>query len=176
MRWPPPTTTARARPSTRARRSASIGSPPSAAARRHDGRWPPCDKPATAAPGQQDFDEGVRLYKAGQQAAAAKLFLPAAEQGNARAQLQIGYQYNYGEGVPVNAAEAVKWYRRAAEQGDAAAESNLGGMYEDGKGVPEDWVEAARWYGKAAEANSASGRRPRDQRAPGSRALSWSMN
>jgi uncharacterized protein len=115
------------------------------------------DKPAGAAPGQPDFDEGVRLYKAGQQAAAAKLFLRAAEQGNARAQLQIGYQYNYGEGVPLNAAEAVKWYRRAAEQGDAAAESNLGGMYEDGKGVPEDWVEAARWYRKAAEANSASG-------------------
>ena len=115
------------------------------------------DKPQTAQAGQPDFDEGVRLYKAGQHAAAAKVFLRAAEQGNARAQLQIGYQYNYGEGVPVNAAEAVKWYRRAAAQGDAAAESNLGGMYEDGKGVPEDWVEAARWYRTSAARDNASG-------------------
>lgn len=38
------------------------------------------DKPQTAQPGQPDFDEGVRLYKAGQHAAAAKLFLRAAEQ------------------------------------------------------------------------------------------------
>ena len=115
------------------------------------------DKPQTAQPGQPDFDEGVRLYKAGQHAAAAKVFLRAAEQGNARAQLQIGYQYNYGEGVPVNAAEAVKWYRRAAAQGDAAAEGNLGGMYEDGQGVPEDWVEAAKWYRTSAARDNASG-------------------
>jgi hypothetical protein len=99
----------------------------------------------------------VRRYKAGQQAAAAKLFLRAAEQGHPRAQLQIGYQYEYGEGVPVNVAEAVKWYRRAADQGDVAAQSNLGSMYEDGKGVPEDWIEAAKWYRKAAERDSASG-------------------
>jgi TPR repeat protein len=115
------------------------------------------DKPQVAQPGQQEFDEGVRLYKAGQQAAAAKLFLRAAEMGNARAQLQIGYQYNYGEGVPVNGAEAVKWYRRAADQGDATAQANLGAMYEDGNGVPEDWVEAAKWYRKSAEKDNANG-------------------
>jgi len=115
------------------------------------------DKPQKAQPGLAEFDEGVRLYKAGQHAAAAKVFLRAAEMGNARAQLQIGYQYQYGEGVAANADEAVKWYRRSAEQGDAAAESNLGMMYEDGAGVREDWIEAARWYRKAAERDNASG-------------------
>jgi uncharacterized protein len=115
------------------------------------------DTPRAARPGQTEFDEGVRLYKAGQHAAAAKVFLRAAEMGNPRAQLQIGYQYNFGEGVPKNAAEAVKWYRRAADQGDATAQANLGGMYEDGAGVPEDWGEAARWYRKSAEQDNASG-------------------
>lgn len=115
------------------------------------------DRPQTALAGQADFDEGVRLYKAGQQAAAAKVFLRAAEQGHPRAQLQIGYQYEYGEGVPVSFAEAVKWYRKAADQGDAAAQSNLGSMYEEGKGVPENWIEAAKWYRQAAERDSPSG-------------------
>ena len=38
----------------------------------------------------------------------------------------------FGEGVPVNATEAVKWYRRAAEQGTALAQYNLGLMYQRG--------------------------------------------
>jgi TPR repeat protein len=114
--------------------------------------------PAKAsAAGQAEFDEGTRLYKAGQHAAAAKQFLRAAELGHARAQLQIGYQYNYGEGVPVNAGEAVKWYTRAAGQGDATARSNLGSMYEHGQGVREDWVEAARWYARSAAQDHAAG-------------------
>jgi uncharacterized protein len=110
-----------------------------------------------AAAGQAEFDEGTRLYKAGQHAAAAKQYLRAAELGHARAQLQIGYQYNYGEGVPVNASEAVTWYTRAAGQGDATAQSNLGSMYEHGRGVREDWVEAARWYARSAAQDHAAG-------------------
>ena len=46
-----------------------------------------------------------------------------------RAQLQIGYQYNYGEGVPASATEAVRWYAKAAAQNDATAQANLGDMY-----------------------------------------------
>jgi len=107
--------------------------------------------------GQREFDEGVRLYKDKQYAAAAKLFLQAAEMGHARAQLQIGYQYQYGEGVEVNDEEAVKWYKRAADQGDATAQANLGAMYEDRKGVPDDWVEAARWYQKSANQGDVEG-------------------
>lgn len=113
--------------------------------------------PKAAPAGQAEFDEGARLYKAGRHAAAAKQFLRAAELGHARAQLQIGYQYNYGEGVSANAAEAVKWYARASAQNDTAAQANLGSMYEHGTGVREDWVEAARWYGKSAGQDHAAG-------------------
>ena len=108
-------------------------------------------------PAQTQFDEGVRLYKSRDYAGAAKLFLQLAEQGNANAQLQIGYQYAHGEGVRQNAGEAVRWYRQAAGRGNAKAQSNLGKMYEDGLGVREDWAEAVRWYRRSAEHGYAEG-------------------
>lgn len=113
--------------------------------------------PEPAKPGQNQFDEGVRLYSAKDYAGAAKIFLKLAEKGDAKAQLQIGYQYEYGEGVRENHQEGVKWFKKSAEQGNAAAQSNLGGMYEDGKGIKEDWGEAAKWYRKSAEQGDANG-------------------
>ncbi len=114
-------------------------------------------QPQRPSSGQQEFDEGVKLYKAKQYAPAAKLFMRAAEMGHARAQLQIGYQYNYGEGLPQNPAEAAKWYLKAATQGNSAAQMNLGNLYENGEGVPENWVEAAKWWRKSAEQVDAMG-------------------
>ncbi len=113
--------------------------------------------PAPAPPGQAEFDEGVRLYQAKDFGGAAKVFTRLAERGHVRAQLQIGYQYELGEGVKQSAEEAVKWFRKAAEQGDAASQSNLGDMYEDGKGVREDWPEAAKWYRQSADGGNANG-------------------
>jgi TPR repeat protein len=113
--------------------------------------------PESASPGQAQFDEGVRLYKTKDYNSAAKVFLKLAEQGNPKAQLQIGYQYEFGEGVRKSHDEAVRWYRKAADQGNAVAQSNLGKMYEDGIGVKEDWAEAVRWYRKSAEQGYAEG-------------------
>ena len=75
----------------------------------------------------------------------------AAEQGDARAQYNLGQKYRKGEGVPEDDEEAVKWYRKAAEQGLAEAWCILGVAYAQGKGVPEDDEEAVKWYRKAAE-------------------------
>ena len=76
---------------------------------------------------------------------------PAAEQGLATAQYNLGVMYGTGEGVPQDDAEAIRWYRLAAEQGLATAQYNLGVMYDDGLGVPQDDAEAIRWYRLAAE-------------------------
>ena len=73
-----------------------------------------------------------------------------AEQGYAPAQVQLGYVYARGDGVPEDDAEAVRWYRLAAEQGYAIAQNNLGFMYREGRGVPEDDVLAYVWYNLAA--------------------------
>ena len=73
------------------------------------------------------------------------------EQGNAKAQNNLGVMYDNGEGVIKDAAEAVKWFRKAAEQGYAYAQNNLGVMYEYGNGVIKDAAEAVKLYRKAAE-------------------------
>jgi len=78
-----------------------------------------------------------------------------AEQGDARAQTNLGRMYANGRGVPEDKAEAVRWYRLGAEQGYAIAQTTLGLMYSLGDGVPQDYVEAARWLRLAAEQGDA---------------------
>ncbi len=78
-----------------------------------------------------------------------------AEQGDAAAQVALGFLYEIGHGVPQDYAQALVWYRRAAEQGDAAAQLTLGLMYEKGRGVPQDYAQAFAWYRKAAEQGDA---------------------
>ncbi len=113
--------------------------------------------PAAPTPSASPFDQGARLYKAKDYAGAARVFQALAEQGDARAQLQIGYQYAHAEGVARNYTEAVRWYRASANQGNLTAQVNLGKLYEDAIGVPEDWPLAVQWYRRAAEGGSAEG-------------------
>ena len=94
---------------------------------------------ASAAHERGDFETAFRLMK------------PLAEQGNAKAQYNLGVMYHNGEGVQQDHAEAAKWYRKAAEQGIADAHYNLGVMYHEGDGVTQDHAEAAKWFRKAAE-------------------------
>jgi hypothetical protein len=74
-----------------------------------------------------------------------------AEQGDPKAQYDLGHMYYHGLGVQQNFAEAARWYREAANQGDARAQSGIGYLYEFGEGVPQDSAEALRWYRKAAD-------------------------
>src|SRR5437667_410214 len=95
-----------------------------------------------------------RAYKAKANARklaeAASLYRARAEQGDAKAQTDLGHKYFHGNGVPRDYAEAARWYRKAADQGYAKAQYAVGYMYSQGKGVPPDYAEAARWYRRAA--------------------------
>jgi len=44
----------------------------------------------------------------------------AADQGFAFAQVNLGFLYANGRGVPQDDAEAARWFRQAAEKGHAA--------------------------------------------------------
>ena len=92
-----------------------------------------------------DFDDGWAAYERGDYATAFQEFLPYAEQGNAKAQYNVGLMYDKGWGVPENDALAAKWYCQAAKQGEADAQSNLGHMYAKGEGVSRDLVTAYMW-------------------------------
>lgn len=79
----------------------------------------------------------------------------AAEQGNAEAQWNLGFCYEWGKGVEQDSAEAVKWYRKAAEQGNTFAQFRLGDCYYSGKGVEKNHDQALKWYCKSAEHGNA---------------------
>jgi hypothetical protein len=74
-----------------------------------------------------------------------------AEQGNPRAQNNLGFMYEIGQDVSQDDVEAVKWYHRAAEQGHAKAQYNLANHYAQGRGIVQNCEAAARWYLRAAE-------------------------
>lgn len=74
-----------------------------------------------------------------------------AEQGNSKAQTQLGYYYHTGDGVERDYAKALKWYRLAAEQGNVDAQYNLGVAYAFGEGANKDLTQASDWYQRAAE-------------------------
>src|SRR5574344_3165387 len=78
--------------------------------------------------------------------ASLETLLKAAEQGEAGAQVALGFRYIIGDGVAEDAAEAVKWYSKAAAQGNAEGQARLGACYSNGWGVEKNLAEAVKWY------------------------------
>jgi hypothetical protein len=81
----------------------------------------------------------------------ARLSRVRAEQGDPKAQFDLGKMYSQGLGVPQDYAQAARWNRKAADQGDAHAQYGLGLGYNRGEGVSQNSAEAVRWYRKAAD-------------------------
>ena len=99
--------------------------------------------------GAESVQAGTAAYDHRDSAAAARIFLRAAERGDARAQLYIGLMYAKGDGVPQNFIEAANWYHLASEQGNPMAQYLLGLMFDKGQGVPQDYVLAYKWLNLA---------------------------
>jgi uncharacterized protein len=97
------------------------------------------------------FDNAITAYEHGDYAAAAVLFMPLAQSGNAPAQMSLGELYYEGEGVPQNYDEALNWYRKAADAGLPRAQLRIGLMYSEGRSVQQDRSEAVKWYRLAAD-------------------------
>lgn len=77
-------------------------------------------------------------------------YLKLAEQGDSKAQFNLGNCYCNGQGVQQDYQLAVQWYMKAAEQGDSDAQFNLGFCYENGYGVQPNGEQAKYWYELAA--------------------------
>ncbi len=81
--------------------------------------------------------------------------------GDAKAQFDLGYAYQVGQGVPIDKKNSVLWIRKSAEQGYALAEYALGTLYETGNlsesrdVTKEDFEMAALHYRSAAEKGNA---------------------
>lgn len=74
-----------------------------------------------------------------------------ANRGEAWAQCELGWSYQYGLGVPRNDATALDWHSKAARQGAANSQLALGEMYLNGNGVAKNESVARAWLRKAAE-------------------------
>lgn len=68
-----------------------------------------------------------------------------AEQGDAKAQYNLAYCYEYGDGVVQDIDKAIYWYKKAAEQEFVPAQVSLGNIYYYGEGVEQDLQQAAEW-------------------------------
>ncbi|WOH68841.1 hypothetical protein [Bradyrhizobium sp. BWA-3-5] len=71
------------------------------------------------------WEDGMVAYNRGDYLPAIRLFRPLAEQGNPKAQTQIGTMYRKGEGTAPNQARAFMWFSVAARRGDAKARAGL---------------------------------------------------
>lgn len=92
---------------------------------------------------------------AGQQILDFAAIQKAAEQGDAKAQISLGFMYTDGESVLKDCTKALQWFKKSAEQGNSTAQVLLGDMYAVGKCVSKDEVIAAQWYKKSAEQGDA---------------------
>jgi uncharacterized protein len=97
-----------------------------------------------------ELDDAIAAVHRGEYATALRQLSPLADEGDARAQFDIGFMHAHGWGVPQNPAEAITWYRKAADQGLQIAQQFLGIAYLNGEGVRPDDTEAARWFARAA--------------------------
>lgn len=92
-------------------------------------------------------------------ASAVKALQTAAGGGDAKAQVQLGKCYFYGQGVPQDYSKAADWFRKAAGQWNVEALAYLGSMFADGQGVPQDNAEALALLRQAAEKGNAIAQR-----------------
>jgi len=104
----------------------------------------------TIAPARADaFAAGSRAYAARNYVRAAQIFLPLAEQRDARAQTYLGVMYLRGQGVPQNFAVAAYWLHLASAAGLPTAQYFFGLMYDKGQGMAQDFVLAEAWLNLA---------------------------
>jgi|GEM_PF-2564724 len=101
------------------------------------------------------FAKGAEALISGDFITALSELRPLAEQGDARAQYNLGVMYGNGNGVLKDNKICLKWYTLAAEQGHADAQYNLGAMWDNGKGIVESNQAAVKWYTLAAKQGDA---------------------
>lgn len=112
---------------------------------------PEPDPPEPVLTAEEMFQQGHACHQNRDYPEAVKWYRKAAEQGNARAQLDLGFAYENGLGVERNYVEAVRWFRKAAEQGYAPAQDRMAYCYDKGIGVDRNLEKAVEWCKRACQ-------------------------
>ena len=104
-----------------------------------------------------DFDRNLAAAQNGDFKAALAEWTPLAEDGDAKAQYNIGWMHWRGDGVEQSDQAAAGWFLRAARQGLKEAQSQIGYMLANGLGAETDLRAAIRWTQAAADQGDQNG-------------------
>ncbi len=129
---------------------------------------------AQAVPG--DFSYGWDAFQQGDHATAIEVWTRLAEQGHKSAQINLGYMYDYGQGVAQNSQRAARWYRAAATQHSAVGQYNLALLISEGKTPPLEGRDALYWLKKSAAQGYEDAQRELEQTYPGEALLRTSTH
>ena len=98
------------------------------------------------------FEDGDAAYWRHDYAEALRILRPLADQGDTKAQADMGYMYLNGFGVEKNGGQAVRWFFRSADNGNPKAQAMLSHLYFGGDaGVSRDLALSAKWDRRAAD-------------------------
>ena len=98
-----------------------------------------------------DYKKGLAEYQAGNFAKAYCIWENLAQNNHVVAQYSIGWMYANGEGLAVDAEEAVKWWEKSAKLGHPDAHFALALAYTTGEGVQQDRTKAIKWHLEASQ-------------------------
>ena len=98
-----------------------------------------------------DFESAHQAYQSGDYETALKQLKILANEGDRKAQNNLGFMYLNGVGVELDGCRALKKYRKAANQGVAEAQHSMGYIYSEGLGTDPVYAIALKWYRLAAE-------------------------
>ena len=92
------------------------------------------------------YGDGTESALRGDYRSAFETWRTLAENGDPRAQFNLGLMYHGGLFVEANEEQALVWYQRAAENGVPEAQQFLAAAYTEGWfGLPRDMVFARYW-------------------------------
>ena len=99
----------------------------------------------------ETLQDAKAAMEAGDKLRALGIYTMLAQEGNAKAEYNLGQMYISGDGVPQDVGEAQRWYRRSAEHGYDEAQYTLGALHFRRIAALGSHEEAVEWYRKAAE-------------------------
>ena len=108
--------------------------------------------PAPANPAGAGGGASIRMPAQPRTDASLQALRRQAQEGDARAQVELGLYYHRNSGLPQAGAQARQWWGQAAEQGDARAMAGLGYMLGTGTGGVRDVPKGRQWLQRAASA------------------------
>ncbi|CAK0757431.1 putative Sel1 repeat family protein [Azospirillaceae bacterium] len=92
------------------------------------------------------IDDAKADFEKKDYAAAIKLLVPLAQDGNVEAQYYLGQCFEHGYGTRKDVVAAISWYEYAANSNHAESQVRIGYIYMNGIGVFVDVLKAYMWF------------------------------